>query len=108
MRDRILIQKDLIPYNFSINLGEVIFDIDVDYNETADLFTITLYKDGELIVTEPIIYNVPLFTDVYMVGKYPVLTIVPYDESEQETAVTWDNFNETVFLSIDNVGDDDE
>jgi len=105
MRDRILIQKDLIPYNFNIVLGAEMFEIEVDYNETADLFTITLYKDEQMIVTEPIIYNVPLFQDVYMVGRYPVLTIVPCDESKQATAVSWENFNETVFLCVDNEGE---
>lgn len=107
MYDRLTINKELIPYNFSIVLGSEMFEIDVDYNETADLFTLTLYKDDVLVATEPIIYNVPLFQDIYMVGRYPILTIIPLDESGQETAVTWNNFNETVFLCIDNKGDED-
>lgn len=108
MRDRITINKNLIPYNFSIVLGEEVFEFDVDYNATADLFTLTLYKDGEIVAVEPVIYNVPLFNDIYMVGRFPVLTIVPYDESQQQTSVTWDNFGVTVFLTIDDKGDDVE
>lgn len=108
MYDRLTINKELIPYNFTIVLGSEMFGIDVDYNETADLFTLTLYKDDVLIATEPIIYNVPLFNDIYMVGRYPILTIIPLDESNQETAVTWDNFDTTVFLCVDNKGDEDE
>lgn len=108
MHDRLTINKELIPYNFSVVLGSEMFEIDVDYNETADLFTLTLYKDDVLIATEPIIYNVPLFNDIYMVGRYPILTIIPLDESNQETAVTWDNFDTTVFLCVDNKGNEDE
>ena len=44
----------------------------------------------------------PLFQEVYEAGKFPVLDIVPLDESGQENNVTWDNFGETVFLTIDN------
>lgn len=101
MRDRIIIEKDLIPYTFEIVLGNENFEFSIDYNETADLFTISLYKDDILIVTEPIIYNQPLFGDVYMVDKYPVIVIVPIDESGQETEVTRENFGSSVFLCID-------
>lgn len=101
MRDRIIIEKDLIPYTFQIVLGNENFELSVDYNETADLYTISLYKDDELIVTEPIIYNQPLFGDVYMVDRFPVVIIVPTDESGQETEVTSENFGVSVFLCID-------
>ena len=101
MRDRIIIEKDLIPYSFEIVLGNENFEMSVDYNETAGLYTISLYKDDELIVTEPIVYNQPLFKDVYMVKRYPVITIIPIDESGQETAVTKENFGVSVFLVID-------
>lgn len=107
MRDRIIIDKELIPYNFEIILYDENFEISVDYNETADLYTITLYKDGELVVTEPIIYNQPLFKDVYRAnGKYPAMTIVPTDESGEETEVTGDNFGSSVFLVIDDTDED--
>ncbi len=101
MRDRIIVEKDLIPYTFEIVLGNEIFEFSIDYNETADLYTISLYKDDELIVTEPIIYNQPLFNDVYMVERYPVITVIPTDESGQETEVTSENFGVSVFLVID-------
>lgn len=102
MRDRIPVNKSLIPYSFDILLGAEWFNLRVDYNETADLFTITLSKDGEVVVyNEPVIYGMPLFGDLYQPNKYPILSIVPIDESGQETTVTWDNFSETVFLTID-------
>jgi hypothetical protein len=105
MRDIIEINKDLIPYQFDILLGSDLFTLRVDYNKAADLFTIGLYKDGEMICAgEPLIYGVPLFSDIFTVGQYPEIDIVPLDESGQESAVTWDNFGKTVFLTIDDEG----
>lgn len=101
MRDRILVDKNLLPYSFDILLGAEWFELEFHYNKAADLFTVTLSKDESVIVhNEPIIYGVTLFSDLYQSGKYPMLDIVPIDESGQETAVTYDNFNETVFLTI--------
>ena len=49
MRDLIEINKDLIPYSFNILLAEEWFELAIDYNKTGDLFTVTLYRDGELV-----------------------------------------------------------
>lgn len=49
MKDRIIINKNLIPYTFEILLGDIWYEIEVNYNETADLFTLALYKDGKTI-----------------------------------------------------------
>lgn len=107
MKDRIEVDKELIPYNFDIDLtGGGWFNLEFHYNETADLFTVTLSQDGVVLVyDEPIVYGHSLFSDVYQSGTYPSIDIVPLDESGQETSVTYDNFNKTVFLTIDNVGD---
>lgn len=108
MKDRIIIDKSLIPYQFEISLPSDTFIFHIKYNKVADLFTITLYKNDELICTEPIIYNVALFKDIYQNGTYPVLEIIPFDESKEEVEVTWSNFGKTVFLSVFNDGDNDE
>ena len=103
MKDRIEIKKSLIPYNFNILLAGEVFNIRVDYNKAADLFVLRLEKNGETICAgEPVIYGVPLWQDVFVSGKYPVLVIVPLDEAQNMNAVTYDNLNETVFLIIDN------
>ena len=39
----------------------------------------------------------PLFRDVYESGKFPVLDIVPVDESGQEQEVTWKNLVKLYF-----------
>ena len=106
--DYIEINKDLIPYDFDILLADEWFNLKFDYNNTGDLFTVTLSKDGEVICTEPIIYGKALFADVFQSDRYPAVEIVPYDESGQETAVTFENLSRTVLLIIDDGGDDDE
>lgn len=104
MRDYIPINRGLIPYSFTILLNDQWFEVLIAYNKTSDLFTATLYKDGAVIVTEPIIYGVPMFRDVYRAGVFPSIDIVPLDESQQESEVTGKNFGELVLLTIDNEG----
>ncbi|MFR4538154.1 MAG: phage baseplate plug protein [Anaerotignaceae bacterium] len=106
IRDRIEVKKNLIPYSFNITLAGEVFELGINYNEYADLFTLNLTKDSELICAgEPIVYGVPLFNDIYVNGKYPNIIIIPHDDSGENTTVTWDNFQETVFLVIDNGSD---
>lgn len=103
IKDRILINKELIPYSFKILLADELFELEINHNESADLFTVTLSKDEEVIIRgEPIIYGVPLFRDVYDQAICPALDIVALDESNVETQVTWKNFGVTVFLYIEN------
>ena len=109
MRDSILVDKELLPYSFDILLGAEWFNLGFKYNENAGVFTVTLSKDEQVIVyDEPLMYGLPLFNDLYQSGVYPMMTIVPWDESQQETAVTWDNFGVTVFLTIEQGDDSDE
>lgn len=106
VRDIISINKNLIPYSFMITLAGEVFEIGLKYNEYADLFTVSLIKNKEIICYgEPVIYGIPLFRDIYVNGKYPALKIVPYDESKENNEVTWDNLEKTVFLVIDNGSD---
>ena len=107
MRDRIEITKELIPYTFEISLADEIFTITVNYNAYADMFTFSLEKDGETVCAgEPRIYGIPLWKDVFVCGKYPEVEIIPIDESGNMSSVTFENLNETVFLTIDNAGDE--
>lgn len=103
--DKIKINKKMAPYSFQIALTGAVYTFRIDYNAYADMFTVSLYKDGELICSgEPIMYGVPLFSDIYMAEVFPAITVVPWDESGREDKVTWDNFEETVFLRIENGG----
>jgi hypothetical protein len=101
--DIIEINKDLLPYSCEILLADELFELHFNYNATADLFTVDLYKGGELICAgEPIIYGVKLWKDVYKAGKFPAIDIIPIDPSGESNAVTYDNLCETVLLAIDN------
>lgn len=100
--DTIIINKNIIPYTFDILLADELFNFRVDYNATADLFTVTLSKDGEVICIEPLIYGRRLFENLYKPNKFPAVDIIPYDESGQESEITFDNLNETVLLIVDN------
>lgn len=101
--DTIVINKSLVPYTFSMLLGEELFDFRVDYNETHGFFTIGVYKDGEVVCSgEKIVYGKKLFEEIYEHGKFPAIDIIPYDLSGEYDAVTFDNLSETVQLYIDN------
>ena len=108
-KDRLLIEKSLIPYSFDIMLGDELFTLSITRNEKHDLLIVALEKDGEVICEgEPIIYGVPLFKDLYQPDKYPSLDIVAMDESGEQNVVTFENFNELVFLTIENYDEEGE
>ena len=101
--DVIEIQKALVPYKFDILLAGELFSLHLNYNATADLYTVDLYRDGELICAgEPIVYGTPLWKDVYRAGVFPAVDIIPVDPSGECTKVTFDNLGETVLLMLDN------
>lgn len=104
-KDRIIIEKANIPYRFSIALPYSVFELEIRYNSTADLFTVGLYQNNVLICIEPIIYGRQLFRQLYQPKIFPALIIIPNGSSNENTAVKWSNFNETVFLEIDNTGE---
>ncbi|WP_341320821.1 hypothetical protein NSQ62_14380 [Solibacillus sp. FSL H8-0523] len=101
-KEYINVERELIPYSFEIELGVELFEISFEYNEVSDFFTASLSKDGEtLVANEKITYGEPLFSEIYD-ERYPAPTIVPIDESGNESRVGWDNFNKTVFLVVMN------
>lgn len=106
------IKKDLLPYVCNIQLAGEVFNLQFNYNATADLFTVDLYKGGELICSgEPIIYGQPLWADVFRAGAFPALEITPIDPSGAHDAVTFDNLGTTVLLVVNDgaeAGDSDE
>ena len=102
------LNKDIIPYTFKIALANEMYEMQIDYNNTADLFTVSLAKDGVPLCTgEPIIYGQPLFGDIKNRGNFPKVIITPIDESGETNAVTFDNLSNTVLLRVTG-GDYDE
>lgn len=107
--DVLEVKKDLLPYRCSILLADELFELQFNHNASADLFTVDLYKDGELICAgEPIVYDVPLWKDVYKADTFPALDIIPRDPSGVGNAVTFENLGETVLLIVDNDADGEE
>jgi hypothetical protein len=101
--DVLEINKDLLPYTCNIQLAGEIFTLHFNYNATAELFTIDLYRDNELICAgEPIVYGKPLWSDVYRAGIFPAVEIIPKNQSGGSNAVTFDNLGQTVLMIVDN------
>ena len=108
-RDYIDFDKEEVPVVFDIDIGEEKFTMGINYNQTNDFFTVDLWdSDGVAIVFgEKMILNRPLFDDL-VDERLPGPTLVPMDESQKETRITYENFGVTVFLYIDDVSDEDE
>ena len=103
------IKKELLPYECSILLAGEEFGLQFNYNAAADLFTVDLYKGGELICAgEPIVYGVPLWADVYRADTFPAVDIIPLDPSGSSNRVTFDNLGRTVLLIVNNGAEEAE
>lgn len=100
------INKEIIPYTFNISLAKQLYEMRIDYNNTANMFTVALSKDGEVLCSgEPIVYGVPLFDDLSTRDNFPAVVIIPLDESGETDTVTFDNLSNTVLLLT--VGEND-
>lgn len=101
--DYIEIDKSLIPYSFDITILGETFTFEVNYNDYKDFFTINLLKNGEVIVLgEKLVYAKPLFLSAQH-KDIPKVDILPYNLTENIERITFENFNESVFLYL--VGD---
>ena len=97
------VNKSMLPYTTDIVLAGELFTLGFNYNATAGLFTVDLYKNGMLVCAgEPIVYGVPLWQDVYKANFFPAIDIVPIDLSGESNAVTFDNLCNTVLLAVGN------
>lgn len=102
-KDRLHINKTLLPYRFSILLGDELFEMGFAYNENHDFFTVSLSRSGEVLTNgEPVVYGVPLFQDIYITDTFPAIEIVPIDESQNTFNATFKNMENTVFLTVNN------
>lgn len=101
------IDKNIIPYNFEMNIEGEQYKFEVFYNDRFDFFTIDLYKNEELVVLgEKLVYGKPLFLTSLHRDTPPVL-LMPFDVSEQENRVTFENMDDSVLLYfVDWEGDD--
>lgn len=107
-RSYIDLDPDEIPVVFDISLAEGEYTMGINYNETFDFYTVDLFDaEGEPIVLgEKMMLDQPLFASL-IDERLPGPSIVPYDESGLAAEVSKDNFYKTVFLTIDDLGDED-
>lgn len=104
IRSYIPIDKNDLPDKFEIMLGTVSYVFEITYNESHNRFVVDLY-DIELqpiVVGESLILNERLFADI-IDDRLPSIDLVPMDESNVSTEVTFENFGEQVFLYIDSL-----
>lgn len=99
------IDKNEIPYSFEIELAGEVFELEVNYNQSHDFFTVDLFKnDGVLVIGEKLILNRPLFRN-HVDNDLPKVQLIPKDRANSATRITYENLNETVFLYV---GETDE
>lgn len=107
-RNYIELDSNEIPVVFDISLAEDEYTMGINYNETYEFFTVDLWdSEGVVIVLgEKIVLNRPLFESL-VDERLPGPSIVPFDESGIAQLVTSENFYKTVFLTIDDLSDDE-
>ena len=102
MRDRIEIDKSLCPYVFDIEFGDDVFIMELLYNSFGDLFTMNLRQDDDTLICagEKLVFGYPIVGDVYIVDQYPMVTLVPLDESGAVLEVNHASLGERVFITL--------
>lgn len=104
MIKQIDIKKDKIPYNFNIeltNFGELkTYIFTIKYNDVNDYFTLDIEdSNGVIIYGVKLTYGTPIFNNITLT-RLPDEILVPLDPNDLESNITYDNFDETVFLYV--------
>ncbi|MHA6481057.1 phage baseplate plug family protein [Paenibacillus sp. strain BS8-2] len=103
----IVIEKPLVPYRFDMAIGGETFTFEVQYNAEYDFFTVALEREGEVLALgEKIVYGQQIFGDI-LDGRFPKRAIIPFDESGKEQAATWNTLNESVYLFLYEVSENE-
>ncbi|MGX7417815.1 phage baseplate plug family protein [Carnobacterium gallinarum] len=97
-----------IPVIFEVKLGNTIYLMGINYNDKYDYFSIDLYELDKtpIILAEKLILNQPLFENL-VDKRLPAPTIIPSNIAGIETRVSKSNLGKTVFLYIDDGGEED-
>lgn len=92
------INKELIPYEFEVVIGDETFAFEIHYNGEYGFFTMDIRINDEVIAYgEKLSYNQRLFRAIPD-DRLP--HIVPLDPSGKVDVITYDNFTQTVFLQV--------
>lgn len=93
------INKEEIPVRMFMIFEEVLCELRFKYNFSFDFFTVDLLiNNEEIILGEKLVYGKPLFTlkETFM----QTTVIIPFDVSDTESRITYENFGVTVFLFV--------
>lgn len=99
------IEKDNIPYSFTYDYLEHIFEFEILYNEEYDYFTIDLYLlDGlnkvSVVLGEKLMLNQMLFLDKsYLNIDLPRL--IPYDFSDNSKRFGYDEIDNIYLVVVE-------
>ena len=104
-RAYIPIDVDNLPEIFEFDIGVITYYIGINYNTVDESFTLDLYdmRMNPIVLGEVLILDSPLWADCGN-DKLPLTTLIPMDESGNETVITKSNLMKTVFLYIDTEG----
>lgn len=108
VRDYVPIDVEGLPEQFEFDMENDLYVLQINYNETADFFTVDLYTRymEPLVIGEKMILNQPLWDDLSVEGL-PALSLIPFDESGSAQRVSKNNLMKTVFLYIDDIPGED-
>lgn len=99
------IDKDCVPFSFSVKLTDRTYRMTFRYNEVGDFFTVDLEtvsggSSDPLAYGEVLRYGKPLF-EAFNDERYPLPVLCPLcltgDEIDE---ITWDNFGTQVRLYL--------
>lgn len=107
LRDKFDIELDTLPVQFETSFGEEAFQVQINYNELGDFFTIDIWDatGNPIVYGEKLVYGRRIWRS-YANTELPAVDLVPLDESGQTTVCNKETFGQTVFLYIDSVIDD--
>lgn len=101
------IDKELIPYEFDIELSNRIYTIGINYNYLFDYFTVDLkLGDTVLVQNEKLIIDKILFSSVCedfshnLDDEFPTEIIIPVANNDSIDRITFDNLNNDVILYV--------
>lgn len=105
--DYIQIEKELIPYEFDIELGGRLYTLGINYNTYGDFFTADLAFNGEKLATgEKIVLNQFLFRELFedvnhnVDSRFPTDLIMPLANDESIGTLGWDQLENNCFLYV--------
>lgn len=109
MNNYIPIDKENLPEIFEIDLANSTYMLGINYNQSFDFFTVDLYDSNmtPIVLGEKMVINQPLW-DGLVSENIPAPTLIPMDESGQETRVTYANLMQNVYLFVDDGSDNSE